>query len=71
MEEYLNFWFVDEESGEEFFVELACKKGTLRKNAIQQLLPEAKEIAENYFEAPKLIDVISPEEAERMGLDTY
>lgn len=71
MKEYMDFWFVDEESGEEFFVELDCEKGTPRKEAIAMLKPKAMEIARDNFEAPKLIDVISDTEAEMMGLDTY
>lgn len=71
MQEYLDFWFIDKESREEFFVELTCEKGTPRKEAIAMLKPKAMEIAKDNFEAPKLIDVISPEEAEVMGLDTY
>jgi hypothetical protein len=71
MKEYMDFWFVDDESGEEFFVELACEKGTPRKEAIAMLMPQAMEIATDNFEDPRLIDVISDEEAERLGFDTY
>ena len=71
MKEYLDFWFVDKESGEEFFVELDCAKGTPRKEAIAMLKPKAMEIARDNFAKPKLIDVISDTEAEAMGLDTY
>lgn len=71
MKEYLDFWFADEESGEEFFVELDCEKGTPRKEAIAMLKPKAMEIATDNFENPRLIDVISDTEAEMMGLDTY
>lgn len=45
MKEYMDFWFVDDESGEEFFVELSCEKGTPRKEAIAMLMPQAMEIA--------------------------
>ena len=71
MKEYMDFWFVDDESGEEFFVELSCEKGTPHKEAIAMLLPQAMEIATDNFEDPRLIDVISDEEAERLGFDTY
>ena len=71
MKEYLDFWFADEESGEEFFVELDCEKGTPRKEAIAMLKPKAMEIATDNFENPRLIDVISDTEAEMIGLDTY
>ena len=71
MKEYMDFWFVDDESGEEFFVELSCEKGTPRKEAIALLLPQAMETAKDNFAEPKLLDVISDTEAEAMGLDTY
>lgn len=71
MKEYMDFWFVDDESGEEFFVELSCEKGTSRKEAIAMLMPQAMEIATDNFEDPRLIDVISDTEAERLGFDTY
>lgn len=71
MKEYLDFWFVDDESGEEFFVELSCEKGTPRKEAIAMLTPQAMETAKDNFEDPRLIDVISEEEAVMLGFDTY
>lgn len=71
MKEYMDFWFVDDESGEEFFVELSCEKGTPRKEAIAMLTPEAMEIARDNFEDPRLIDVVSEEEAVMLGFDTY
>lgn len=71
MKEYLDFWFVDDESGEEFFVELSCEKGTPRKEAIAMLTPQAMETAKDNFEDPRLIDVISEEEAVILGFDTY
>jgi IMP cyclohydrolase len=71
MKEYMDFWFVDDESGEEFFVELACEKGTPRKEAIAMLMPQAMETAKDNFEDPRLIDVISEEEAVMLGFDTY
>ena len=54
------YWFRDDDTGEEFFVELdhACYK-------------EARAIAKEYFEAPKFLGTVSEEEAEMMGYDTY
>ena len=54
----MNYWFVDDETGEEFFVQT---------NDIN----EAKEIARTYFEKPILYDVVSDEVAEMWGFDTY
>ena len=71
MKDYIDFWFVDEESGEEFFVELECASDIPKKEAIKKLLPEARKIAHDNFEAPKLIDVVPPEVAEMLGFDTY
>ena len=71
MKDYVDFWFVDDETGEEFFVELQCDTNTPRKQMIKELTPAAMEIATDNFEDPRLIDVISPEEAERLGFDTY
>lgn len=67
----VDFWFVDDATEEEFFVELDCDLNTPRAQMIAELLPKAMEIAEDNFDEPHLIDVISVEEAERMGYDTY
>lgn len=56
MEKY--FLFVDKVSGEEFIV--------MAKTAL-----EAQEIAEEYFEEPHFLDLLSEYEAELSGLDTY
>jgi hypothetical protein len=53
-----DFWFEDLETGEEFFVEV-------------ESLGDALAIANEYFERPMLLDIVSPEVAEMMGLDTY
>ena len=54
------YWFLDHETGEEFFVELD------RDDKF-----EAIDTAQEYFKSPHLIDMVSLEEAEAMGLDTY
>jgi hypothetical protein len=55
-----DYWFVDNESGEEFFVECATKE-------------EAWAIATESFNEInlELLRVITPAEAEFWGLDTY
>lgn len=54
------YWFLDHETGEEFFVELD------RDDRF-----EAIGTAQEYFKSPQFIDMVSLEEAEAMGLDTY
>lgn len=71
MTDYMDFWFYDDTTGEQFFVELECNPATPRKQAIKALTPKAIEIAKDNFDAPHLLDVISPEEAEILGYDTY
>ncbi len=55
---YREFMFEDYETGETFFVE-----ETNENKAIA--------IAHQYFANPKLIDIMSPDEAEWYGYDTY
>ena len=71
MKDYFDFWFVDEKSGEEFFVELEWVSDIPKEEAIKKLLSEANKIAHDNFEAPRLIDVVIPEVAEILGFDTY
>lgn len=52
------FWFYDEITGEEFFVE-----------ALDEM--EATDIAYHYFEKPIFREEVSMFEAECMGYDTY
>lgn len=68
---YVDFWFVDDVTEEEFFVELRCDLSTPRKQMIAELMPQALEIANDNFEEPRFIDVISDTEAELLGFDTY
>lgn len=53
-----NFYFVDNETGEDFIVEA----NTLR---------DAIHIASTYFEEPQFLREISDYEAEMIGVDTY
>lgn len=52
------FYFIDKESGEEFFVE-------------EYSLEAAIKIAEENFENPHFIEEVDEEFAEYMGFDTY
>lgn len=52
------FYFIDEETGEEFLVETTDKK-------------QAIKMAHEYFAGPRFIREISEYEAEMSGLDTY
>lgn len=67
MATYRNFLFSDEETGEQFFVELKeedYSPGT-------DLEDEAREIAAEFFEEPVLLDEVDPMTAEMLGYDTY
>ena len=70
MKEYIDFLFTDEETGEDFFVELSYDPEA-QPNAIKDLYPKAQEIAKENFEQPRFLGVYSQEDAERLGLDTY
>lgn len=65
MNEYLDFMFIDDETDEFFFVEVC------NNFSYEECLAEAKKIAKENFEAPHLVDVFSPEEADFLGYDTY
>ena len=60
--DWLDYWFVDNATGEEFFVEV---------RDTDHAKSDAWGIARANFDAPKLLRIISPEEAEWIGLDTY
>lgn len=57
-----DFWFFDNETGNEFFVECATEE-------------EARDILTNEWEGNldnlEIVNVITPEEADRVGLDTF
>ena len=65
--EYLDYLFEDEESGEQFFVEIV-KEGSKTYN---DCLKEAIKIAKENFDSPQFIKRVSPEIAEIYGYDTY
>ena len=58
LENEQTFYFLDEITGEEFFVQCVGKR-------------KAKEIANKYFEDPTYLGIVSDYTAEQMGLDTY
>ena len=55
---YNTFYFIDEATGEDFFVEADTIK-------------EARAIANENFEDPTFVRRVSYEEAEDLGFDTY
>ena len=63
---YIDYLFEDEETGEQFFVELRADEGTDK-----ELYEKACEIAQENFEAPVFIDIYDAEDAEKLGYDTY
>lgn len=66
--EYIDYWFEDEETGEQFFVEVPISKDHCDYTEYISL---ASAIASDHFDAPKLVDVVDQEEAEMWGFDTY
>jgi hypothetical protein len=54
----ITYLFYDSPSGETFCVE-------------EKTLDDAKKIANKYFDKPRFIEVISEDEAEAYGYDTY
>ena len=56
--EMKNFYFVDDETGEDFIV-------------VADTLRDAIHIASTYFEEPQFLREISEYEAEMIGVDTY
>lgn len=56
--EMKNFYFVDDETGEDFIV-------------VADTLRDAIHIATTYFEEPQFLREISEYEAEMIGVDTY
>ena len=64
---YIDFLFRDNETEEEFFVEVEWTEN----DTWTDLVAKAVEIAEEYFEDATLIDHMSPEQASYYGYDTY
>lgn len=60
--------FIDDETGEVFFVEL--RKESADETA-DEFIARCKTVANEYFDAPKFVRLVDPEEAEVLGYDTY
>lgn len=60
--DWIDYLYTDEATGEDFLVEV---RNTDTAD------DDAEEIAWANFESPRLIEIISPEEADWLGLDTY
>lgn len=63
---YIDFLFHDIATGEDFLVELEMDGSEL-----DDLLVKAQEIADENFSNAEFQEVISEEDADMMGLDTY
>ena len=64
--QWIDFLFSDNETGEEFLVELEMDGSTM-----DELLDKAQDIADDNFGSATFLEVVSAEDAEMMGLDTY
>lgn len=65
--EWLDCQYYDDESGESFFVELKREAGA----TIEEFIQQCDAIAKENFEAPILCGIVTQEEAEMIGYDTY
>jgi hypothetical protein len=64
--QWIDFLFNDEETGEDFLVELE-----MDGSSMDELLAEAQRIADDNFDSAVFQEVVSAEDGEMMGLDTY
>lgn len=64
--QWIDFLFSDEETGEDFLVELE-----MDGSSMDELLAEAQRIADDNFDSAVFQEVVSAEDGEMMGLDTY
>lgn len=65
--EWLDCEFVDQESGEVFFVELRKNEGEAEKDFIAR----CQEVTDDNFEKAEFLRLVDNEEAEILGYDTY
>lgn len=65
--EWLDVEFEDEETGEAFLVELKKEEG----EDIEDFIVKCQEIADENFSDAHYLELISSEEAEILGYDTY
>ena len=63
---YIDFLFHDIATGEDFLVELL-----MDGSEMDDLLVQAQEIADENFSNAEFQEVVSEEDAEMMGIDTY
>lgn len=64
--QWIDFLFSDNATGEEFLVEVEMDGSTM-----DELLDKAQYIADDNFGSATFLEVVSAEDAEMMGLDTY
>lgn len=64
---WLDCEFLDDETGEIFFVELQKEENETSDHFIAR----CQEIADDNFEAAKFVRLVDPEEADTLGYDTY
>ena len=65
--EWLDCEFIDEETGEVFFVELQKEEG----EDAEDFIAKCQEIADENFSDARFNRLVDPEEAETLGYDTY
>ena len=61
-DEWIDYWFEDDESGEPFFVEVRMTEHSKK---------DAWSIARANFKTPRLLGMLDPQKAEWYGYDTY
>ena len=66
-EKVISYLFVDLATGEEFIVEIT----TSRYTDDEYVANKMERIAKKYFEEPDFLEILTEEEADRLGLDTY
>ena len=67
MAKYIDYLFEDNETGENFFVEIKQEE----KMTVMDCFVQALKTANEYFESPKFIEEVEPHIAEIMGFDIY
>lgn len=65
--EWIDCEFIDNETGEVFFVELRKQKDETSAEFIKR----CEEIAIDNFDEPEFVRLVDQEEAEMLGYDTY
>ena len=65
--EWIDCEFIDDETGEVFFVEEKKEEG----GSAEDFIARCEEIAQDNFDCPEFQRLVDPEEAEMLGYDTY